>query len=123
MSLRSSLLGAPKKPLQPVEIDGVTYHFRAATVGQVEGARKAAGLRVVNGQVSPDFNTVRFSAAMLIAVLVEENGNPVFEASDLESICEAEVGSTLAKLCTAAAKAANEDADAGKNSTGSSAIA
>ena len=123
MSLRESLLGAPKKPLQPVMIDGVTYHFRAATVGQVESARKSAGLKVVNGQVSPDFNTTRFSAAMLVAVLVEENGNPVFEAADIDAICDSEVGSSLAKLCLAAAKAANEDSEAGKNSTGSTVTA
>lgn len=123
MSLRDTLLGAPKRPLQTIDIDGAVYYFRAATVGQVESARKAAGLRVVNGQVSPEFNTVRFQAAMLIAILVEQSGNPVFTAADLEAICEAEVGSVLSRLCAAAAKAANDDAEAAKNSTGSSATA
>lgn len=116
MSLRESLLNAPKRPLKIVEVDGQQFSLRAPSIAQVEEARKAAGIKIVGGQVS-DMNGTRFSAYLLMCCLVDESG-PAFQVTDLDVIGEAEVNSTLAKLCTKAVEMANEGAEAGKNSMG-----
>ena len=117
MSLRESLLSGPKKPLHKVEIDGVAYYLRHPTIGTQDSARIAGGVSVDGSGKSQIGSMARWQASLLISLAVDEGNKPLFEAMDMDAMCDTEIGSPLAKLMTEAVKLIGEANEAGKNST------
>lgn len=117
MSLREKLLSGPKKPLHKIEIDGDTYYLRHPTIGAQDAARVAGGVSVDASGKSQIGNMPKFQASLLISLAVDEGNHPLFEATDMAAMCEAEIGSPLAKLMAEAVKLIGEANEAGKNST------
>ena len=110
--LRAQVLAQPMPPPAVVDIDGIIFHIRAASLRDRENIQKLAGLKVTqpkqrkraNGAkvVSEPEVEMRIDSLMAAAcctLTVDGVGNPVFDANtDLDVIRSAATGSTLARL-------------------------
>jgi adenosyl cobinamide kinase/adenosyl cobinamide phosphate guanylyltransferase len=97
MSLRNKLISMSATPAPTiVEIDGITVHIKAPTTADVEAARAYAGIAKNKEQMAGNMN--KCSAKMCQLLVVNEDGSPVFEVTDLAVLEKAPLGSMLAKV-------------------------
>lgn len=103
--LRARLLGQVVAPASKHVIDGETFYIRTALIADRTKIGEVAGLvlKTKDGQV--DLNNIPMTAmvcAALIVLAVDEVGNPLCTAADLEALQATPAGGwveQLGKLC------------------------
>lgn len=123
-ALRQRLLGASSKPPRPfVAKSGATYWLKTPTLAQRGRILDGAGVRPKDGE-SPSAETMtRLTAAAAMALVVDEEGKPVFDGTELESILAADMDSEVAEVASAAAGMLGGQPSAGEASGGAGAPA
>lgn len=107
--LRARLLSQAAPPLEPVVVDGETYHLRAPTIADRDSVtRMALGAIDVEAKgKGMDVRIDKMMAAAAIALVCDEQGTPVFEPSDFDDLRNRPVGSSFEKLAALAMKRLN----------------
>ncbi len=112
--LRARLLGQNVPPAVPIEIDGEKFFIRTALmadrtkIGEVAGLAVKAKKNEETGEVSVDLSNVPMAAmvaAALIVLAVDEVGNPICGATDLDSLINTPAGGWVQTLGEACLKA------------------
>jgi hypothetical protein len=116
-------MGLPTSPLKPwTAKSGAPYWFRACTLIQRARLFDAAGVKAKEMENPSAETLAKVGAYAAIALVVDENGSPMFEASDLEGLLNAQLGSEVEELCNAVGGQLRGP-DAGEVSEGASAAA
>jgi hypothetical protein len=112
MNLRERLLSQQRTPPKSVEIKGETFHLAKPTLVQFDAIRKA-------GQLSQKGDIGNLAAmqakAVLLLVIDPTTGKPLFEAADEAALLQAEHGSLIAELASAAMQHLGAEGENQKN--------
>ncbi len=109
--LRAKLLGQQVAPATPIEIEGEKYFIRTALQGDRTKIGETAGLVIkADKDGTVDMSKVpmaAMTAAALIVLAVDEVGNPICSATDLESLINTPAGGWAQLLGEACLKKAS----------------
>ena len=128
-ALRARILGQQVAPARPVEIDGEKYFIRTALqcdrtkIGEIAGL----SIKATKDGAAVDMSSVSMAAmtaAALIVLAVDEVGNPLCSAVDLDALVNTPAGGWAAQLGEACLRSANgvtkgEDSGEAKKESGS----
>jgi hypothetical protein len=102
--MRQRLLGRSSRPAKLfTSKSGAPWWVKSCTLAQRTSIMEAAGIKMGKDPSPTDLQ--RASALATIALVVDELGAPVFEATDLERLLSSEVGEEEAELMDAASAA------------------
>lgn len=103
--LRERLLAQRSPALEPVIIDGETFHLRAPMISDRDAITKLAtgsGFKPTKDGEAPDVPLDRMLVAAAITLACDDTGAPIFEASDFDDLRARPIGSWFEKLAMAA---------------------
>lgn len=122
--LRQRLLGARSRPPKPYTTKaGTTFWLKTPTLVQRGRILDAAGVKPKDGEAPSAATMVLVTAHAALALVVDEEGKPVFDGSELEGILSADLDSEVAEVAAAAAGMLGGNASEGEASGGAAGAA
>lgn len=101
--LRQRLLGRSNRPPKAFTAkSGCTYWLKVPTLAQRGKILDGAGVKPKDGEAPSAETMSKVTALAAIALVVDEEGRPVFEGSELENILAADLDSEVAEVAAAA---------------------
>lgn len=102
--LRQRLLGGRSRPPKPfVAKSGATYWLKVPTLAQRGRILDAAGVKPKDGESPTAEVMTRLTAQAALALVVDEEGKPVFDGTELDAILSADTDAELVEVASAAA--------------------
>lgn len=123
-ALRQRLLGGSSRPPKPFTArSGATYWLRTPSLAQRGRILDAAGVKPKDGESPSAATMVLVTAHAALALVVDEEGKPVFDGSELDGILSADMDSEVAEVAAAAAGMLGGNASEGEASGGAAGAA